>query len=400
VERAKPIQIAGVEKLAWAAYQCGEMTTAERWLKRADSDQPTAKWLAAKLLLYDGKLAEAAPLLAQVSRMFPEEEVWKNVERNDFQDGYGDFKPHAEALGECGVLHFARREYTQALRCLLSAGYWTDAAYIAERVLTTDELKSYVDCSCPATNETQTKIGKTACSEKNESSQFEPQTALRGLLARRLVRMGRRAEAKVYFSNDLQNRLAFYAQALQEGNDANKSRADRADALWRAALIARYDGLELLGTELAPDWAVYDGDYDLGTLAETVWPVKEEPQRLFHLDPELQRRLSRHVPKPEKRFHYRHVACDHAWAATALLPDQADETARRLCLAGSWIKDREPKSADRFYKALIRRCSTTTLGQTAETLRWFPKMDDKNSTPEDDDRRITQHKSLPGLNLK
>ena len=47
-----------------------------------------------------------------------------------------------------------------------------------------------------------------------------------------------------------------------------------------------------------------------------------------------------------------------------------------LWQAGTWLKSRDPKAADRFYKALVRRCGTTRLGQEADRLRWFPKTAD------------------------
>ncbi len=74
---------------------------------------------------------------------------------------------------------------------------------------------------------------------------------------------------------------------------------------------------------------------------------------------------------PEDRFHYRYEAADHAWDAA----DQSDQTARVLCVAGSWLKDRDPQAADRFYKALVRRCGKTQLGREADKLRWFPKIE-------------------------
>jgi len=37
-----------------------------------------------------------------------------------------------------------------------------------------------------------------------------------------------------------------------------------------------------------------------------------------------------------------------------------------------WIKDKEPKEADKFYKALVNRNRKTELGQHADKLRWFP----------------------------
>ena len=45
-----------------------------------------------------------------------------------------------------------------------------------------------------------------------------------------------------------------------------------------------------------------------------------------------------------------------------------------LCTAGGWlIRDFERGDADRFYKALVKRCGqTTALGRQAGKLHWFP----------------------------
>ena len=59
------------------------------------------------------------------------------------------------------------------------------------------------------------------------------------------------------------------------------------------------------------------------------------------------------------------------------MPDNSDDTARALIEAGSWLKARDPKAADRFYKALVRRCGTTDLGRRADQLRWFPPLPKK-----------------------
>jgi len=99
---------------------------------------------------------------------------------------------------------------------------------------------------------------------------------------------------------------------------------------------------------------------NLGVLA----PTSEERQR-----------IAENVPQPEKKFHYRYVALDLAWEAAQLMPDNSDETARVLCIAGSWIKVHDPKAADRFYKALVRRCRKTGIGAVADRKRWFPKLD-------------------------
>jgi hypothetical protein len=57
------------------------------------------------------------------------------------------------------------------------------------------------------------------------------------------------------------------------------------------------------------------------------------------------------------------------------MPDQDPRTAKVLWTAGTWLKERAPQDADRFYKALVRRCGRTPLGQEADRLRWFPAVD-------------------------
>jgi LysM repeat protein len=62
-----------------------------------------------------------------------------------------------------------------------------------------------------------------------------------------------------------------------------------------------------------------------------------------------------------------------------LLPDNNDETARILCIAGTWLKRRDPDTADLFYKALVRRCRQTALGAQADAMRWFPVLDENGN---------------------
>ena len=68
-----------------------------------------------------------------------------------------------------------------------------------------------------------------------------------------------------------------------------------------------------------------------------------------------------------------------AWEAAQLMPNNSDETARVLCLGGSWIKIHDPQAADVFYKALVRRCRKTAIGAEADRLRWFPILDESGN---------------------
>src|SRR5438552_4793031 len=144
------------EALAVAAYRANEMDAAQRWIKRS-AGSPVVQWLQAKLLLRAGKLQSAAALLARISPQFPIIHEGTNapapVERKDTLSMRGDYyctSAERQVQGELGVLRLSRGEYVQALDSLLNAGFWMDAAYVAERVLTLGELKSYVDRFWPA----------------------------------------------------------------------------------------------------------------------------------------------------------------------------------------------------------------------------------------------------------
>jgi hypothetical protein len=68
------------------------------------------------------------------------------------------------------------------------------------------------------------------------------------------------------------------------------------------------------------------------------------------------------------------VAAGYAWRAAEGMPDGDEETARVLATGGTWIKYLDPEAADRFYKALVRRCGATALGREADRRRWFPPL--------------------------
>jgi hypothetical protein len=145
----------------------------------------------------------------------------------------------------------------------------------------------------------------------------------------------------------------------------------RAQNLYTAAIMERTNGMELFGTELEPDWDIWGGNYEFGFTWEIRATNSLGATANDMSDDEIARASSRRVD-PDVRFHYRWQAADLAWEAAQLMPNNSDETARALCTAGTWLKNRDPEGADQFYKALVRRCRKTELGQQADKLRWFP----------------------------
>lgn len=377
VEAAGARDVASAEEFALAAYQAGDWDAAQRWIDRAP-DAPASQWLRAKLLLRSGKVDQAAALLTKVVALFPIQPRPTNAPAlfqddltvEGFNDHTRDFDPYIpgaslngipaseQVLGELGALRLTRREYVEALDALWRSGFHDDAAYIADRVLTVDELKDYVDRNWPA--------------ESNDGIRADD--GIRDLLARRLARLHRAAEARTYYSASLLPKADALAQALARGDNISLPALDRARALFAAARITATNGLDLLGTETAPDWHIQDGKFEEGVTAAG----RTNDALLPASDDEL-RRAGQSAPDPDVRYTYRFLAAALAWRAALLMPDNSDETARVLSEAGTWIKVLDPKKADVFYKALVNRCRRTAIGAEADRKRWFPILDESGN---------------------
>ena len=396
-------------QLALAAYQANDMAAAERWCALAAND-PVVLWVKAKLDLRAGQIDPAAKILAKLCRKFPVERntnrpagslgdsLWLSL---DYEDE-ADVTAGQQVAGELGVLRLARREYAEALDTLLRSGYWMDAAYVAEQVLTADELKKYVDRHWPAGHSVREDILAPG-DFRGEDGGISTGSNVRYLLARRLARLGRYAEAQPYYPAKWRPALTAFAAGLKMGADTNCPPAERAAALFASACLARTNGMELLGTELEPDWAIYDGAYELDRLSKVRraghrdWSgdgavagpnldagvaLAQNGDTNAPLDrvnrasaDELARAAASHT-EPDKRFHYRYQAAQLAARAAALLPDDNDAAAKMLWAAGTWLKYRDPKAADLYYKLLVRRCPHTAIGAAADKMRWFPLLDE------------------------
>ncbi len=379
-ERSGVNAMACAEQFALAAYQANAPELVERWAKRS-SAQPVSQLIQAKLCLRKGKVVAAAAILSRLTAAFPlVEAVQTNSPPNSLFDrlyySEGEETPDGSARrrtrGELGVLQLARRDYVQALDALLRSGYESDAYYVAERVLTVDELKTYVDQHWPATPPPARQEGDTDKIDSPETAS-NPRQQIRHLLARRLTRSMRGDEAGGYYPPELHPSWQALVRSLRSGHDESLDTRTRAQALFEAAFIARTNGMELLGTALEPDWFINGGAFDMDSvLGER---TAEKTQVAPPSENELQR-AAQHVADPPQRFHYRYQAALLAWEAASLLPDNDDLTARILWQGGTWLKYRDPQTADLFYKALVRRNRRTQLGNEADRQRWFPVFDE------------------------
>lgn len=356
------------EQLALAAYQAGQWSMAQDWIRRAPTT-PTTQWLQAKILLRAGKVNQGLSLLERIVDLFPDKRLDEetNVVRGAGLETALYISSRWRSVrdqiqGEIGVLRLARRDYPGALNNLLHGGFWSDAAYVGERVLTLDELKQAVDASWPA---------RTA-SDTNEVDPSDYRESIRHLLARRLARDGRFDEARAYYPSNYLAEFDEMVRNLDAATNPDAPEPQKIQAFTNAATIFRSNGMELLGTEVWPDWAGWSGTEEFNPLEN-----RQATNAVITAASEDEIKRSEQGVDPAMRFHYRYQAVGLAWEAAKLMKDNTDEKARLLCTAGSWIKNLNAQSADYFYKALVRHCRKTAIGAQADRMRWFPVLDDK-----------------------
>jgi hypothetical protein len=388
-------RVEDAEYLGWVAYNNGDYKGAARWLELSKGDTPAACWLRAKLQRREGKLADAAKSMAQAWQLIQGSSGY-TVERTelghliqDLPDYTGRSAPTDEAqgeygsseelsrwsfaesaIGDLGGLHLARGDFVQALDVLWKGGLWNDAAFVAEDVLTTNELKKYVD-SQP----------NTAPPGEGENDNAK----LRYLLGRRLVRDKRYSEAATYLQPPYNKILEKYVEALKDGADVKLPKIDRARGWFTAAWLARYDGMELMGTEIAPDGFAAEGQFEISDLAKQrrsgvyqevsygrggEQKTANRPVALKPSKQELQR-LATNKINPDTRFHYRLIAGSLALKAAELLPNDSEELADVVNRAGLWVKDRDEKLGNRYCQIIERRCPKTEIGHAVVAKHWF-----------------------------
>lgn len=101
--------------------------------------------------------------------------------------------------------------------------------------------------------------------------------------------------------------------------------------------------MELLGYEMAPDYATFDGNYSLETTELKVGPLISEG--------EVQRQQAS-AAKPDERFHYRYIATGLASKAADLLPHSSGAFAAVLCAAAGFGTSVEEEKA--FYQRYVK----------------------------------------------
>ncbi|WP_460053783.1 hypothetical protein [Pseudomonas sp. S2_D06] len=323
------------DRLAAMNYQQGDYASAKAFLEHA-GDGGLAWWLRAKLAVREGDKSAAAAAYAKAAQAFPQNESWGERRTPDYD--YETLQPKCRVEGESAILALQRGDYLQAFDQLYRSQsiYWFDAATVAERVLTLEELKHYVDTQVPAPPPLSQQ-------DRDNYVPLPVAASLRNLLGRRLLREGHYEEAPAYFDNvDLQNKAKSYAILRKEADSAWWP-TTRAAALFNSAGVARTWGMEILGYEMAPDYATFGGNYSLESTELKVGPLVTVGEV---------KRQQASVAQPDERYHYRFVATALASRAADNLPHTSQAFAAVLCAAAGWNSSLEEENA--FYQRYVK----------------------------------------------
>ncbi|WP_085723572.1 hypothetical protein [Pseudomonas sp. R37(2017)] len=323
------------DRLAAMNYQQGDYASAKALLEHA-GDGGLAWWLRAKLAMREGDKSAAAAAYAKAAQAFPQNESWGERRTPDYD--YETLQPKCRVEGESAILALQRGDYLQAFDQLYRSQriYWFDAATVAERVLTLEELKHYVDTQVPA---------PPALTQQDRDNYVPLPVAasLRNLLGRRLLREGHYEQAPAYFDNDgLRHKARLYGEQRMAADSAWWP-TRRAAALFNAAWTAREWGMDILGYEMAPDYATFGGNYMLENAELKVGPLVAEDEV---------KRQQASAAQPDQRYHYRFVATGLANRAADNLPHTSQAFAAVLCEAAGWNSSLEEQSA--IYQRYIK----------------------------------------------
>jgi hypothetical protein len=223
--------------------------------------------------------------------------------------------------------------------------YWADVAYLAENILSIEELKQFVDNNKQLNNNQPVDyFGTDFQGTERMGIQSNSYVALKDVLARRLMRDGQFNLATEYFSD---YPLKIAQSYIQLKNKAEGSQGtQRAQSLWELALLTRKRGSHILAFEGSPDWYMYNLNFT--GESDYIEPdhdgLRSEAELL---------RLSQYKKAPRMRWSYRGLAAETAKLAAENLVPQTPDYEHLLCKAASWVIDQDEDKAKEYFKTFL-----------------------------------------------
>jgi hypothetical protein len=397
-------------RLAALEYRVGEWEACARTLREAPVDDTLAVLLRARLDLRAGRSSEAIATLGASLRPHARrfslgayfygfdgespgaDPVKLSAYRFDgAEPGAGQL---AKVRSELATLLLAQGRYAESLDHFYRTGQRRDYAYVAECVLSVDELKAYVDRAWPEdppVSKPAAKRGKSRVDdEPGECTPLPPAQAIRHLLAQRLFRAGRVAEALPYYPAEVRPAIAQYLEFMAKAVDKLLPERARADAYWRAALVLRELGEETQFCAFGQSWTNgYDYSdesedrgplhwHDAGGLPRVrIQPIGPEADSLLappgaDEQARVNAWIAANLARPDRAHRSaRYAVARHALKAAELLPEDDQAGAQILQFAGNLLKYMEPAAAQPYYRLLATRFKGTPLGAHARAKHWF-----------------------------
>lgn len=365
---------------AYYAYRRGDIEAAESFIASLEKPTLLSLYLEFKIARCHGNIPRAAKKLRQwleqAENLDPADrsDILVRKEHADPWDMLTPEPMELEIYGLLGNIMVTRRDFMEAAEFFYRAGQIEeDFATVAEKYLSLDELVKFAG-------------SVSADAAKGNPSKQRTAKHILHLTARRAFREGRFDITERFLPEQYKKSFHQYMAFMKAGNDASLGANERALALYNAAKILRYQGMELCGTEILPDNFRYGGNYGF------LWPgcknCKYDPSLGswtfckecgedfasaadgipgFHAAKDY-----RTVPV-HMRFHYRYLAAELALRAGEIAEDK-DLRALVHLFGGECLRLRSPAEADIFYKRLVLRSRGIPLSEFADQLRWFPEI--------------------------
>ena len=378
-------QFRNADILAWRAYEAGEVELAEKYLKLRTRDTLLSTYIEAKIARYHGNNELAIQKLRQwlkfVEKIDPNARAdivgIKHV--SDPWNTEPTYPLQQDIYGLLGSALVLRRDFAEAAMFFYRAGQIeADVMYIAENLMTLSELTVFADSVSGDLNSEDQEIRQAAQS-------------IRHMTARRAFRENKFDIARKYLPEEYKGILDLYLAFIHASKDVSKSFDSLALNLYNAARIMRWYGMELCGTQGAPDafpdgaWGISadfedcpDCKYDPKTDRWTTVCMKHKEDCKYATGQFWTRTDIFHTPEPgrspvprNQRFHYRYRAAELAKQAGDLAQDE-DLRALANLFGGECLRYRAPRKADFFYKRLVKQSPNSPVARIADKLRWFP----------------------------
>lgn len=373
----------GAAYLAAAAYRNGEWAAAAR-LAGLCRHAPIATWVQAKLALRDGDRARADLLLREVERAG----LVGNGPDSPVYNYSLDSDARSLVRGELGLVALADDRFADAADWFARGQRMMEASYVVERVMSIDELLSVVQATREARR--NAPVVPAADDTADPCSAWEPIVGdhavcwgrrVLEIYARRLVRMHRYDDALDAFASSAPAELAKEFTTEMKRADAT-SGIERAQHLYRASRVMRESGMEIAGTEVGPDWSMYEGNHELETLCMPsptagytlfstpdddyhdpsegcLSPMKRDADFVSALEA---KRVTASAPEFDQRFAYRYVASRLAESAANLVPPGSQAYAQTMCFASLYAR-RDRTRANELYATYLRNGAGALDGQ-------------------------------------